>query len=150
MITKESAVSDLGPFSVPVFGAADPMGKAAAQHIELTKRAHDEVLNGAQEVLTRWCERRHESAEAFAVLGHQALQAKTPHDVLQVWLQWSKGAMERLLEDAKDQMIVGTSVARNLTNGSTALAMSWTPTSDAAAAERLNDDLKASKAASRH
>ena len=105
--------------------AVHPISRAAARHLEISKVAQSEVLADSQAIFDRWCTRRRETAAALATLGQDALQAKSPQDFLKVWVQWSKGAVNRLLDDARDNVAAQAAVARNVTGGSTAMALSW-------------------------
>ncbi len=145
--STKASTNALSPFvTQAALGQAD-------RHIEIGKTTHDGMIAGTQEIFDRWCARRRQSADALATLGREALAAKSPQDVLQVWVQWTKGAMDRLLEDAKDQMAAGASAARHVANGTTAMALYWTPGGDAGSAtatERLNGDGAAQKKQVRH
>ncbi len=104
---------------------ADPLREAAAEHLEIAKTAQDEVLADSETVINRWIARRRESAEAMAELGRDALHAKTAQDVVQLWMEWSKGALDRMIADSHDHLAVGTTVASQVAKSSTALAMTW-------------------------
>lgn len=138
--------------TTPTMSVMSPFNARAAlgqvdRHLEITKLTQDGMITGTQEIVDRWCARRRQSAEALAKLGHDALAAKSPQDVMQIWVHWSKGVMDRLLEDAKDQMAAGASAARQVASGTTAMALSWTPSENqyANGAERLNGETAGQK-----
>lgn len=139
--------------AAPPKGASSPFAAQASigqtdRHIEITKATQDSMITGTQEVFDRWCARRRQSVEALATLGLGALAAKTPQDVLQVWVFWTKGAMDRLLEDTKDQVAACTSAAQHVADGTTAIARSWASNGDtrvANGAERFGADVATQK-----
>lgn len=143
MIHDEKTVSAKSPTNVMSPFVTQAACDQVDRHIEINKIMHDDIISGTQAVFERWCARRRQSAEALATLGREALAAKSPQDAMHVWVQWTMGAMDRLLDDAKDQMAAGTSVARHVATSATAIALSSSPGSEKQPAERRNGEISA-------
>jgi hypothetical protein len=110
-------------------GSTNPVATMIQRQLEATRIAEDEVLDGIQGAVDRWCERRHRTVRAFADFGREMLEARTPQDVMAAWVQLSKGAMERITEDARDQIEVGTRVMRCVAGGP--MGAMWEATQEA-------------------
>ena len=105
------------------------VNKAAVRQIEVAVAKQDVVLECCQNAFEHWVARRHRSTQAVADLARASLFAENPHDVITAWTQWSRTALERLSEDAKDHLAVSATVVRACIPGP--LAGAAIPTDDA-------------------
>jgi hypothetical protein len=72
-----------------------------------TGQTGDAALDGLPRAIERWCERRHRTIRAFSDFGREIAHARSPQQVIMAWLHLSRGAVERLAEDARDQILLG-------------------------------------------
>ena len=102
-------------------------GGGAGNDIALHRAEAPPIAPGldTKEVVERWRVRRHQSAEAMASFGLQALHAQSPDQMLGVWMTWSRGVVDRLVADANDNLKLGSLVTQKLATNTTALAKSW-------------------------
>lgn len=102
-------------------------GRIAQQQVTAVRQAQDEILDDCQKAIERWCARRHRTTEALAGLSNDALQAKSPQELMHAWMKWYQGVMERLAEDVTDQTNAATSVARCCAKGPVTAALKPIP-----------------------
>lgn len=117
-----------------------PIAKIAEQQVVAGKRAQDEILDICQKTSEQWYARRRRTAEAYVAFSHDVLHVKNPLSYMQAWQQWAAGSMERLAEDAADQIGLVTLVANRCSQGSlAAMPDPGKPNSKAPSAAKQSD-----------
>lgn len=100
-----------------MLGTAGRFGKATAEQLALVRQTQTRLVDECHGAFDRWCDRQQRTAEALVKASQQSLNAKTPQAIVEVWTHWSEGTMERMSEQAKDQLAVGMSLARCCADG---------------------------------
>lgn len=88
---------------------------ALKQATDLSHDAQAQIVHESQHAFDRWLARRREASHAIAVLGRDAIKAQSPQDIIVLWMNWSRGVVDRLVADANDQVKIGTAIVRNVT-----------------------------------
>jgi hypothetical protein len=65
-----------------------------------------------RKLLDHSLERRQDATQALVECARASLSARSPQDVLSVWMHWSQNAIERLSEDVKLHWEVGASIGK--------------------------------------
>jgi hypothetical protein len=77
-----------------------------AQYLKYCKAGQDEYLDEWQELIDNWCKRRHKGVEAAWAMLQEVQSGKDGADVVAVWGRWMSGVIQRLADDANDQVAV--------------------------------------------
>jgi hypothetical protein len=77
-----------------------------AQLLKYCKEGQDEYLDEWQELIDNWCKRRHKGVEAAWTMFQELQSGKDGADAITVWERWTRGAIQRLAEDAIDQVAI--------------------------------------------
>jgi len=84
---------------------------------DVLREAQDELIDEVQQVADRWCARRHKTVAAMFDLSVPPLHQSGPVSVAEAWMRWYSGALQRLSEDAGDQMELAATLAKCCGNG---------------------------------
>ena len=76
------------------------------------KALNNEFLDSYKNVVDHWCKRRHEGVAALMGLTMDVAEARSPTAVGTAVLQWYQGALQRLSQDAQDQLKMGLTAAQ--------------------------------------
>ena len=60
----------------------------------------------------RWHRRQRETMEALTALQHALMLSPDPARTAEVWMDWQRDALQRLVEDARDQRDISLALAR--------------------------------------
>jgi hypothetical protein len=77
-----------------------------AQLLKYCKEGQDEYLDEWQELIDNWCKRRHKGVAAAWAMLQELQSGKDSADALAVWERWIRGVIQRLAEDANDQVAI--------------------------------------------
>jgi hypothetical protein len=86
-----------------------------AQLLRYCKEGQDECLDEYQELTDNWCKRRHKAVEAAWTMFHELQSGKDGADAIAVWERWIRGVIQRLADDANDQVAIISRALRFLT-----------------------------------
>jgi hypothetical protein len=86
--------------------AVGELASRQAQYLKYCKAGQDEYLDEWQELIDNWCMRRHKSVEAAWAMLQELQGGKDGADVVAVWGRWMSGVIQRLAEDANDQIAI--------------------------------------------
>ncbi len=134
---RTKRVSKTAALTVSARQNAVRTGRATVDRSEAL--AAEVPVANAEGVVKRWQVRRRESAEALASLGLQAMHAQSPGQMVEVWMTWSRGALDRMVADANDHLALGRLVSQKLTTNRTGFGAGLPRRSDPAA-ERLSGE----------
>ena len=101
----------------PMFNSEISLNKIVEQQVQAGKQAQAEILDACQKTIEHWYARRCRTVDSNIAFSHDVLHVKHPQGFLRAWLQWTNSSLERLSEDATDQVDVVTSVAQCCTRG---------------------------------
>jgi hypothetical protein len=96
----------------------------AEKQADVLRKTQDELIDEVQQVADRWCERRHKMVEAMFDLSLTSLHNPGQLGTADAWMRWYHGALQRLSEDASDQMELAVTVAKCCGNDILMLASS--------------------------
>lgn len=128
---KGADATPLFPWA-PLSGFNGAIVDIADRQLDAATRNEHEVLNDCRRVVDRWVERRHRTVEALATFSRASMRASGPETIVQAWVQWSHGSLQRLGEDVRDQMDLTTMLARCFGREAEAIAGTAARTTDAA------------------
>jgi hypothetical protein len=77
-----------------------------AQLLKYCKEGQDEYLDEWQELIDNWCKRRHKGVEAAWTMFQELQSGKDGADAITVWERWIRGVIERIADDATDQVAI--------------------------------------------
>ena len=80
--------------------------------VKALNKAQHEFLDSYKNVVDHWCKRRHEGVAALMSLTRDVTEARSPTAVGTAVLQWYQGALQRLSQDAQDQLKMGLTAAQ--------------------------------------
>jgi hypothetical protein len=95
--------------------AVGELANKQAQYFKYCKAGQDEYLDECQELIDNWCKRRHQAVEAAWEMMRELQSGKDNADAVAVWGRWINGVIQRLADDAKDQVAIGCRAMRFLT-----------------------------------
>lgn len=104
---------------------SNPFAELLRRQAELTLVAQEEALKDLSAAVDGWIGRRQEATEAALVYMKQIAQTQDAGEASQVMTEWAQRSLERLTDDARDQMELGLRLANRLAsveNGETASA----------------------------
>ena len=81
------------------------------------RRTQDELIDEVQQIAERWCARRRKAVEAMNDLGLASMQYSGPVRAAEFWMQFCRGAVQRLTEDAADQLHLSVAMAKTCGDG---------------------------------
>jgi hypothetical protein len=84
----------------------------AEKQADVLRKTQDELIDEVHQVADRWCERRHKMVEAMFDLSMTSLHNPGQLGTADAWMRWYHGALQRLSEDASDQMELAVTVAK--------------------------------------
>ena len=87
------------------------------EQVDALRRTQDDLIDEVQDVMGRWCARRHQTVQAAFQFYTMPLQNMGPADLAEAWTAWCRGAFQRLSEDASDQVEFAAVVAKCCSNG---------------------------------
>lgn len=79
--------------------------------------AQDEMLDDMRSFFDGWCERRHAGTRAALDATCVLTEAKDMETVNEALRNWSEGAMQRLMQDASEQMSCLAQLGSRMANG---------------------------------
>lgn len=65
---------------------------------------HSLLLDEARDLVGRRCERQQESMQALVTLTKRLQGENAPEEALSAWLNWGRAGMDRMVDEATDQM----------------------------------------------
>jgi hypothetical protein len=77
-----------------------------AQLLKYCKEGQDEYLDEWQELIDNWCKRRHKGVEAAWAMFQELQSGKDGADAIVVWERWIRGVIQRVADDANDQVVI--------------------------------------------
>jgi hypothetical protein len=93
------------------------MPALAEKQVEVLCKTQDELIDEIQKVAVRWCARRHKMVEAMFDLSLTSLHNAGQVETAEACMRWYNGSLQRLSEDANDQMELAMTIARCWSNG---------------------------------
>ncbi len=99
------------PWSAFARAAAEP---ASEQAISL-RSGQDEPGDETKNLVERWTARRHESVQSAWTLISELQSARAPAKAMAAWASWSEAAIDRVSDDARDQLEFTSKVAQRCT-----------------------------------
>src|SRR5262245_50032150 len=90
---------------------------AAEKQVDVLRKAQDELIGEVQQIADRWCARRRKMVEAMFDLSLTPLHNPGPIGTAEAWMRWYHGALQRLSEDAGDQIKLVVVLAKCCGNG---------------------------------
>src|SRR5918992_1741240 len=96
----------------PEAGWMKSIATATEGQAKALNKAQHEFLDSYKNVVDHWCKRRHEGVAALMGLTMDVAEARSPTAVGTAVLQWYQGALQRLSQDAQDQLKMGLTAAQ--------------------------------------
>jgi hypothetical protein len=87
------------------------------KQMDVLRKTQDELIDEIQSVAVRWCARRHKMVEAMFDLSLTSLHNAGQIETAEACMRWYNGSLQRLSEDANDQMELAMTVAKCWGNG---------------------------------
>jgi hypothetical protein len=96
----------------PDVGWMKSIATGTERHAKALHKAQHEFLDSYKNVVDHWCKRRHEGVAALMSLTRDVAEARSPSEVGTAVLRWHQGALQRLSQDAQDQLNMGLTAAQ--------------------------------------
>jgi hypothetical protein len=134
----------------PEAGWMKSIATATEGQAKALNKAQHEFLDSYKNVVDHWCKRRHEDVAALMGLTRDVTEARSPAAVGTAILRWYQGALQRLSQDAQDQLEIGLTAARCCGNVNSSLASSLGSKDVAQSARGVGLRAKETEEKSRH
>jgi hypothetical protein len=96
----------------PDVGWMKSIATGTERNAKALNKAQHEFLDSYKNVVDHWCKRRHEGVAALMGLTMDVAEARSPTAVGTAVLRWHQGALQRLSQDAQDQLKMGLTAAQ--------------------------------------
>jgi hypothetical protein len=96
----------------PEVGWMKSIATGTERQAKALNKAQHEFLDSYKKVVDHWCKRRHEGVAALMGLTMDLAEAGSPTAFGTAVLRWHQGALQRLSQDAQDQLKMGLTAAQ--------------------------------------
>lgn len=93
---------------------SNPFADLLRRQTELALVAQEEALKDLSAAVDGWIGRRHEATESVIACLKQISQTQDAGEASQVMSEWAQRSLERLTDDARDQMELGLRLANRM------------------------------------
>ena len=76
------------------------------------RESREGLIAKAEAAMASWCQRHREAMAAMSALMHAVRLSRDPVRTAEVWMDWYNGALQRLIDDTRDQTEVALALAR--------------------------------------